>query len=366
MRRIRVGVIGASTRGGWATLTHLPALKALPPYEVTAVSTTRRDSAEETARRFGVPHAFDRAEALVAHPEVDLVVVSVRGPEHERLVRAAVDAGKHVLCEWPAGTSTAQTAAMLARAESAGVRHVVGLQRRLAPGVRYLKDLVADGYVGRLRSATLRVAIPMMGAQRPAAAAYTADAANGVNTLTILAAHYLDTLLAVVGGIRDVSAVVARQFDHTVLVETGESVPVTSPDQVLLSGTLQSGAVLSAHIEAGKRSGGDVGITLTGTEGDLVLRGDLTVAGTRGEGTPLETLPTPEHYLWLPASGLSGEPLEVAHLYAAFARDLAEGTRLAPTFHDALELHRLLDTLVEASETGRRMAVRSSAEARSP
>ncbi|QSQ18901.1 Gfo/Idh/MocA family oxidoreductase [Pyxidicoccus parkwayensis] len=356
MRRIRVGIIGASAGGGWGTLAHLPALKALPQqYEVTAVSTTRQESADATARRFEVPHAFSRAEALVSHPDVDLVVVSVKAPEHERLVRLATDAGKHVLCEWPLGTTTAQAAGLLKGAEAAGVRHVVGLQRRLAPGVRYVKDLIADGYVGRLRSVTLYGAIPMMGERRPAGHVYTADAANGANTLTIFTAHYLDTLRAMVGGFRDVSAVVARQFEHTTVIETGERLPVTSPDQVLIHGTLTSGAVASVHIESGKRSGGDIRLTFTGTEGDLVLDAGLAVSGTRGEGSALEPLPTPEKYLWLPRTGLGPEALDIGHLYVALARDWAEGTRLAPTFHDALALHRLLDTLVESSTTGRRL-----------
>ena len=90
--RIRVGIIGASPDAGWAAQAHLPALATLPAYQLTAVATTRQASADEAARRFGAAHAFDRANALIEHPDVDLVVVSVRAPEHAPLVRAALAA----------------------------------------------------------------------------------------------------------------------------------------------------------------------------------------------------------------------------------------------------------------------------------
>lgn len=352
--RIRVGIIGASPSAGWALQAHLPALQTLPDYVVTAVATTRQHSADETARRFGVAHAFDRAQALIEHPEVDLVVVSVRAPDHAPLVRAALAARKHVFSEWPLGVSLAETRELAAEAERAGVRTVIGLQRRLAPGVRYLRDLLAEGYLGRLRSATLHVATPLLGAVRPESYAYTANAANGVSALATIGAHFLDTVLSAVGEFHTLSAVVARQFETTRILETGELVPVTAPDQVVLGGTLSSGAVISAHFEAGKRNGPILSVVLTGTEGDLVLGHDLTLVGARGDGQPLVPLPTPERYTWTPRGDLNDDAFQVAHLYTAFARDLADGTALAPGFRDAVKLHRLLETIAEASSSGQR------------
>ena len=146
-----------------------------------------------------------------------------------------------MFCEWPLGTSTAQAAALTKLAEAAKVRTVIGLQRRLSPGVRYLRDLLAEGYAGTLRSVTLHAAIPMMGARRKAREAYTADVANGAHTFSVFAAHYLDTLLAAVGPLRDVSGIVARQFNETTLMETDEVIPVTAPDQVLSTGRWRVG-----------------------------------------------------------------------------------------------------------------------------
>ncbi|MDC0749582.1 Gfo/Idh/MocA family protein [Polyangium mundeleinium] len=355
-KKIRVGIVGANPDRGWASHAHLPALQALPAaYEITAVSTTRQTSADEAARRFGVPHAFDRAELLIEHPEVDLVVVSVRAPLHAGLVRAAIAAKKHVFCEWPLGVSLDETAELARLAESAGVRTFISLQRRFAPGARYLRDLLAEGYVGKVRSVDLHVAVPYLGAQIPQALAYTTDVKNGASTLSILTAHYLDTVLAAVGDFQSVSAVVARQFDQATIVETGETLPVTVPDQVLISGTLQSGAVLSAHIEGGKRNGGEIFATITGTEGDLRWAPDFTVSGARGDGQPLAPLKTPERYRSPVTAELHEDAEQTAHLYAALAKDLAEGTEVVPTFRDAWKLYRLIDALAVSSATGKRV-----------
>nr|WP_276604809.1 Gfo/Idh/MocA family oxidoreductase [Nannocystis sp. RBIL2] len=353
-RKIRVGIIGASPNASWAVQSHLPALVGLPAFKLEAVATTRQASADETARRFGATHAFDRASKLIEHPDVDLVVVSVRAPEHAPLVRAALAAKKHVFSEWPLGVSSAETRELAALAERAGVRTVIGLQRRLAPSIRYLRDLLAQGWLGRLRSATLHVAVPQLGATRPQSYAYTADAASGVNTLATVSAHFLDTVLAVVGDFHTLSAVVARQFEETRIAETGEILPVTAPDQVLVSGTLSSGAVLSAHFEGGKRNGPIVQTVLTGTEGDLVIGPDLALSGARGDGQPLAPLPTPERYSWSPRGDLTDDAHQVAELYTAFARDLARGTSIAPSFRDAVKLHHLVDTIAEASASGQR------------
>jgi predicted dehydrogenase len=97
--KIRVGIIGANVHYGWGNSAHIPALKALPEFEITAVCTSRRETADETAKQFGIPFAFDDAAKLVQHPNVDLVSICVRVPFHHQLGMAALEAGKHLFCE---------------------------------------------------------------------------------------------------------------------------------------------------------------------------------------------------------------------------------------------------------------------------
>src|SRR5580658_3286332 len=89
--RIRVGIVGASASRGFASIAHIPALRALPQFEIVAVCTTRQESAEAAARRYGARLAFADPAKMAAHPEVDLVTVSVKVPDHHAPVMAAID-----------------------------------------------------------------------------------------------------------------------------------------------------------------------------------------------------------------------------------------------------------------------------------
>ena len=99
-------------RNGWGRDAHIPALRALPEFEITAVSTSRQETADETAKHFGIPHAFADPYKMVQHPDVDLVSICVRVPFHHQLGMAALNAGKHLYCEWPLAATTEQAQQM--------------------------------------------------------------------------------------------------------------------------------------------------------------------------------------------------------------------------------------------------------------
>jgi predicted dehydrogenase len=82
--KIRVGVIGASLRNGWGRDAHIPALSALREYEITAICTSRQETADETAKHFGIPLAFADPYKMVQHPDVDLVSICVGVPFHHQ------------------------------------------------------------------------------------------------------------------------------------------------------------------------------------------------------------------------------------------------------------------------------------------
>src|SRR6266487_4239022 len=112
-KRIRIGIIGANPDRGWAAQAHIPALTSLADeFEITALSTTRRESADAASKLFGVPAAFDNHQDLVSRADVDVVAITVKVPHHLELVTAAIDAGKAVYCEWPLGNGLAEAQAM--------------------------------------------------------------------------------------------------------------------------------------------------------------------------------------------------------------------------------------------------------------
>src|ERR1700737_3610913 len=153
--KIRVGIVGVSPNRGFASIAHIPALKALPDFEINAVCTTRQDSADAAAKHFGVPLAFSDAEKLARHPDVDLVTVSVKVPDHYLPVMAGIEAGNHAYWGWPPGRNTDEAVRMRDAANRKGIRHAVGLQGQVSPAINYAKDLIASGYVGRVLSATM-------------------------------------------------------------------------------------------------------------------------------------------------------------------------------------------------------------------
>ena len=289
--KIRVGIVGVSPNRGFASIAHIPALRALPEFEIVAVCTTRQDSAEAAARYFQIPLAFSDSAELANHPDVDLVTVSVKVPDHYQPVMAAIEAGKHVYCEWPLGRDTAEAARMLDGAERSGVRHAVGLQGQVSPAINYAKDLVADGYVGRVRAATMITCAPNWGASIDRA--YQADRANGANLLTITGGHTVDALCYCLGEFHQLCAFSVSQRDHTPLEATGEPVAKTSPDQLVVNGIVGNGAVVSFQVRGGMTRGTDFLFEIHGDKGDLVLaatsrtsmqRQELTLKGAQGEG----------------------------------------------------------------------------------
>src|SRR5437660_11502486 len=93
-REIRVGIIGANPDRGWAAQAHIPALKSLSDdFEITALSTTRRESADAAGKLFGVAASFDNHRELVNSADVDVVAVTVKVPYRLDLATPALEAG---------------------------------------------------------------------------------------------------------------------------------------------------------------------------------------------------------------------------------------------------------------------------------
>src|SRR3954465_4641350 len=81
-----VGIIGVSPDRGWAATAHIPALRALPNYEIRALSARSAESARAAGEAFGVHAAFSGHEQMVIRPDIDLVAVTVKVPHHRELV----------------------------------------------------------------------------------------------------------------------------------------------------------------------------------------------------------------------------------------------------------------------------------------
>lgn len=366
---IGVGIVGLSAGAGWAGTAHVPALAALPgAYELRALSTSSPESAKAAGEKFGVPLAFGSVEELVERDEVDLVVVSVKVPHHLELVMAALAADKMVLSEWPLGNGTAEAEEMAAFATSRNLRGFVGLQARLAPPVRYLHDLVADGYVGQVLSTSVIASGPHWGATFDDRHAYLADRANGATLMSIPFGHTMDGLASVLGEFTQLSATLANRRPEIHHTGTGMTLQRNVDDQIAVTGLLESGAVASVHYRGGVARSTNFLWEINGTEGDLLVTGDsghlqfgqVTIHGARGKATELGELPVPARYDEnVPALAHARDTMAytVAHAYAQMHADLTQGTHTAPDFAHAVRRHRFLDHVEHAATTGERRPI---------
>src|SRR5436190_12251843 len=216
-----VGIIGVSPVRGWAATAHIPALRALPNYEIRALSAHSPGSARAASEAFGVGAVFSDHEQMVTQPDIDVVAVTVKVPHHRELVSSALAAGKAVYCEWPLGRDLEDARAMAALAAEQGVRTVVGLQARQAPAIEFVQQLLRDAYVGEVLSTTM-VGLSVPGDVVVEPNAYMLDKANGANLLTIALGHSLDTLNYLLGEFDDLWAVSDVRRPLITIEENGE------------------------------------------------------------------------------------------------------------------------------------------------
>ena len=362
--KLGVGIIGVSPTRGWAATAHIPALRALPNYDIRALSARSAESARAAGEMFGVSTVFSDHEQLVTQPDIDVVAVTVKVPHHRELVSAALAAGKAVYCEWPLGRDLDDARAMAVLAAERGVRTVVGLQARQAPTIEFVQELLSDGYVGEVLSTTM-VGLSVPGDVVVEPNAYMLDKTNGANVLTVAVGHSLDTLNYVLGEFADLSAVSDLRRPLISIEETGEQTVKTAPDQIAVIGTLTSGTTVSVHVREAVAGGTGFLWEINGTDGTLRITGDaavpeivpLTVAGTHGQDEPAElAVPAALTQKWPALTSLQGAPaFNVGRAYAAFSAEMENGKHTVPDFADAVRRHEVIAAIERSAASGERV-----------
>ena len=339
-------------------------MRALPGYEIRALSAHSAESARAAGEAFGVSVVFSDHEQLVIQPDIDVVAVTVKVPHHRELVSAALAAGKAVYCEWPLGRDVDDARAMAALAAKQGVRTVVGLQARQAPATEFVLQLLRDGYVGEVLSTTM-VGLSIPGNVVVQPNAYMLDKTNGANLLTVALGHSLDLLNYVLGEFANLSAVSELRRPLITIEETGKQIVKTAADQIAVIGTLRSGATASVHIREAVAGGIGFLWEINGTDGTLRITADaavpgifpLAVAGAQGRSALAElAVPTALTQKWPALTGLEGAPAyNVGRVYAAFAADIDSGTHTVPDFADAVRRHELIAAIEGSAASGERV-----------
>ena len=353
---LRVGVVGANAKTGWARVSHIPAVNGLPDLKLAAVATRNEQSAREAAKAFGADRWFSDPFAMIRDDRIDLITIAVKVPAHRELVLAALEAGKAVYCEAPLGRNIAENEEM---ASAAGSLHTaIGLQGRFNPAVRRAAQLLSSGKLGRPLNVKIISANVGFGPELPSDFDYFNRTSSGANLLTIVAGHTLDVAEAILGPIIEVDARTAILWPTVKLTDTSDESVRQTADHVGILGKTCSGAMLTADISGGVASeDARFSFELRGSEGWLSLTGNHPYGVQAGtlELTSNVAFATPDEATV--AGGFMGAAINVGEVYAQLARDLHAGTYSTPGFEHALQNARLIEAIRRAAERGERQRI---------
>lgn len=352
--KIRVGIVGANPERGWARDAHLDALRALSGFEISAVSARTKSNAERAAVHFGARLAFEDSLALAVSPDVDVVAVTVRVSEHRAIVLAALDAGKHVYCEWPLGRDLVEDREMLA-AVRPGSHAAIGLQGLQAPALRAAVELIRSGRIGKPRVLRVFGSAAPWGAQTNEVEEYLQDRTTGATLESIGGGHTLAPVEQLVGKYIELDARCTTFRKQIPVAGTDRTVERTCADHMSITGLHDSGCVSMVEVMGGMPESKTALIELEADEGWLRVSaerpGTCQIASLTIEASVPVLVPSPV------APQLSGPSANVCEAWALFERDLREDIFTLPDFAVAVRLSEVLAAIDRASSSGVRVTL---------
>ena len=366
------GFMGAAHSQGWRVAPRFFDLPLDPVMQVV----TGRDAASTAAAaaKWGWSESSTDWRATIAREDIDVVDIVTPGDTHAEIAIAALDAGKHVLCEKPLANSVAEAEAMTdaaARAAARGIRSMVGFTYRRVPAATFARDLVAAGRIGEVRQVRAEYLQDWL-IDPEAPMTWRLDRAKaGSGSLGDIGAHAVDLAEYITGQTVDsVSGIVETLVEERPLLGEGiglsgtastERGRVTVDDVALFTGRLSSGALASfeaTRYRTGRKNA--LRVEVSGTSGalsfDLERLNELDFYDATAPGTELgfRRILVTEHdhpYLapWWPTGHMLGYEHGFSHQVVDFTTAVAEGTAPRPSFADGLHVQRVLDAVERSS-----------------
>ncbi|MFD5865497.1 Gfo/Idh/MocA family protein [Agromyces sp. NPDC127015] len=350
-RTRRAGFIG----GGFMAAVHSRAARAARAELVGAASSTSGRAAA-AAERLGLGAAYDSFEALLADPDIDVVHICTPNTTHARFARAALEAGKHVVCEKPLATTAADAVELVRLADERGLVAAVPFVYRFHPMVREARARVAAGETGRLLS--VHGAYLQDWLSTPGDDDWRVDPALGgpSRAFADIGSHLVD-LVEFVAGER-----IARltASTSTAYAERADHVAVETEDLVALVVEFASGALgtlLVSQVAPGRKNA--LSIELAGTEASIRFeqeRPDTLWVGRTAASSIIERDPA---RLDADAARLSlvpaGHPMGYQDAFNAFVADAyaaIDGARPdgLPVFADGLRAAQVTEAVLASAE----------------
>ncbi len=353
----RVGIVGL----GFGAVVHLPAFRS-EGWEIGAVCARNRDKARAAADAAGVADVHTDPAQLFARSDIDAIAISTPPATHHPLTMAALAAGKHVVCEKPFAMTAAQALEMRDAAARAGRTAMVAHEFRYAPQRRYIKQLVADGYVGRFNLCTIELFLDRFVTTQPRPLTWIAYKSEGGGILGALGSHYIDGLRDWFGEVASVTCKLSTLRPDLVDTATGKIVKAETDDTFSFTLDFVNGgsATMIASFAATPARGAR--ICVMGDEGTLIAEqagpnptDDGVVIASR-KGAPLAPLATPAQFA-AATDARDHRLMSFRTLVREFTRGIEEGTSPVPNFDDGWRCQQVLDAARLSSDAGRTVAI---------
>ncbi|WP_258370825.1 Gfo/Idh/MocA family protein [Curtobacterium sp. MCLR17_043] len=383
-QRLRVamvghGFMGAAHSQAWRTAPRFFDLGAEP--EMAVIVGRDPERTEAARQQYGWQAASTDWRAVVADPDIDVVDVVSPGSSHVEIAIAALQAGKHVLCEKPLANTVAEAEAMTAAADAAraqGVRAMVGFSYRRVPAIAFARQLVQDGRIGTVRQVRALYLQDWLADEDGPMTWRLDKSLAGSGALGDIGAHAIDLVEHVTGAsLATVSGTLETFVTERPLMAEGvglsgtassERGQVTVDDAAFFTARLGGGAADGAigtfeatRYATGRKNG--LTLEISGSEGaiqfDLEAMNELRLyesnapAGEQGFRRILVT--EPEHpYMaaWWPTGHLIGYEHTFSHQVKDFVVAIVAGTDPSPSFADGLHVQRVLDAVERSAATG--------------
>ena len=376
--RLRVAMIGYGFMGathsvGWR---QAPRMFDLPAKIEMAVIVGRNpDAVALAAEKWGWAESSTDWRAVIARDDIDIVDIVTPGDSHAEIAVAALEAGKHVLCEKPLANTVEEAEAMAdaaARAAERGVRSMVGFTYRRVPAVTLLRDLVTEGVVGTVQQ--VRAAYRqdwLVDPAMPLAWRLQKEHA-GSGALGDIGAHIIDMTQFVTGQrIESVSGTIDTIVKERPLQGAGSGLSgtaaegfgeVTVDDLAIFTGRLENGALVSfeaTRFATGRKNA--LTIEVSGDKGALAFDledlnslqfYDRTAPDDRQGFAKILVTEGVHPYVaaWWPAGHMLGYEHGFTHQVVDLVTAIAEGTDPHPSFAEGLSVQRVLDGVERSSE----------------
>ena len=341
--KVLVGVIGA----GFGQVGHIPGFKACPDAEVVAICDKVLEIAEGAAQKFDIPHTFTDYHQMLQMEELDLVSVATPPYLHHPMVMAALEAGKHILCEKPMALNAMEAREMYQGAEKAGVVHLVDHELRFNPTRMRMKELIDEGFIGQLRHVLLTTVTNFQTDPFSSPWNWWSQRDKGGGRLGADGSHQIDQLRWWFGEIEGVFGRGRTFMKERKLPGSLEMRPVETDDFTSLLIHFANGAEGLLSLSSVASHGRGSRVEAYGDEGSLILDEEGRLWGARKGEEDFEDFSVPD-----PLASVEGISKNVwARSFAHLARYLVDVIRIrgmvekGATFYDGVRCQEVMDAV---------------------